>query len=257
MGAEPITFAPMTGTTLHVMVGAASHTGLIRERNEDSAAITQNIYAVADGMGGHAAGDVASRIAVAAMMRLAAHDNVASSDEVVAAIVEANRDILDAVAEDARQAGMGTTLTGVAIVDRDGRRQWAVFNVGDSRVYRFAADVLTQVTVDHSEVEELVTAGRLTPAEAKVYARRNVVTRSLGTVPAPKADIWVLEPAAPERFLICSDGLTLELDDDQIAEILSDEPEAQRAADRLVAATLQAGGRDNVTVLIIDNVESS
>ncbi len=243
----------MAGATLRVMVGAASPTGLIRERNEDSAVITQDIFAVADGMGGHAAGDVASRIAVAALMRLAAHENVASSDEVVAAIATANRDILDAIDEDGRQAGMGTTLTGVAIIDRGVRAQWAVFKVGDSRVYRFADGTLTQVTVDHSEVEELVAAGRLTPDEAKVYARRNVVTRSLGTVPGPKADIWVLEPAAPERFVICSDGLTLELDDDEIAEVLREEPEAQRAADRLIALTLQAGARDNVTVLVIDN----
>ncbi len=234
------------------MVGAASHTGLVRERNEDSALITQDVFAVADGMGGHAAGDVASRIAVAALMRLAAQQNVASSADVLAAIAESNRDILDAVDADGRQTGMGTTLTGVAIIDRGGDPSWAVFNVGDSRVYRFADDTLTQVTTDHSEVEELVAAGRLTQAEAKFYARRNVVTRSLGTQPAPRPDVWTIAPDGPERFLICSDGLTLELDDTEIAEVLRSEPQAQRAADRLVAEALAAGGRDNVTVLVID-----
>jgi PPM family protein phosphatase len=164
-----------------------------------------------------------------------------------------NHDILAAIEVDERQAGMGTTLTGLAIIDRSGDPRWLVFNVGDSRVYRFADDELTQLTVDHSEVEELVAAGRLSAAQAKEYPRRNVVTRSLGLVPAPAADVWVLAPAAPERFLVCSDGLTLELSDDSIAAVLRAESDPQRAADRLVAVTLDAGGRDNVTVLVIDS----
>ena len=240
------------GARLRVSVGAASHTGLVRERNEDSALSTQDLFAVADGMGGHAAGDVASRLAVAALMRLAGRDDLAP-DDIVAAIAAANDDILAAIDADQRQAGMGTTLTGLAIVDRSSDPRWAVFNVGDSRVYRFADDALTQLTVDHSEVGELVAAGRLTADEAKQYPRRNVVTRSLGTVPAPAADVWLLEPAAPERFLICSDGLTLELSDESIADVLRAEADPQRAADRLVAATLEAGGRDNVTVLVVDS----
>jgi PPM family protein phosphatase len=240
------------GTQLRVSVGAASHTGLVRERNEDSALRIQDLFAVADGMGGHAAGDVASRLAIAALMRLGGRDDIAP-DDVVAAIAAGNHDILAAIEVDERQAGMGTTLTGLAIIDRSGDPRWLVFNVGDSRVYRFADDELTQLTVDHSEVEELVAAGRLSAAQAKEYPRRNVVTRSLGLVPAPAADVWVLAPAAPERFLVCSDGLTLELSDDSIAAVLRAESDPQRAADRLVAVTLDAGGRDNVTVLVIDS----
>jgi PPM family protein phosphatase len=240
------------GTQLRVSVGAASHTGLVRERNEDSALRIQDLFAVADGMGGHAAGDVASRLAIAALMRLGGRDDI-SPDEVVAAIAAANDDILAAIDSDQRQAGMGTTLTGLAIIDRSSDPRWLVFNVGDSRVYRFAADELTQVSVDHSEVCELVAAGRLSVAEAKHYPRRNVVTRSLGLVPAPAADVWVLAPAAPERFLVCSDGLTLELSDESIAAVLRAESDPQRAADRLVAATLDAGGRDNVTVVVVDS----
>jgi PPM family protein phosphatase len=240
------------GARLRVSVGAASHTGLVRERNEDSALRIQDLFAVADGMGGHAAGDVASRLAIAALMRLGGRDDI-TPDEVVAAIAAANHDILAAIETDQRQAGMGTTLTGLAIVDRSSDPRWLVFNVGDSRVYRFADDELTQVTVDHSEVVELVAAGRLSADEAKQYPRRNVVTRSLGLVPAPAADVWVLAPAAPERFLVCSDGLTLELSDDSIADVLRAEADPQRAADRLVAVTLDAGGRDNVTVVVVDS----
>jgi PPM family protein phosphatase len=242
----------MVVSGLHVDVGAASHTGLVRERNEDSALTTEGLFAVADGMGGHAAGDVASRLAVAALMRLAGRENLRARD-ILDAIAAANDDILSSIESDASQAGMGTTLTGVAIVEPGGEARWAVFNVGDSRVYRFAGDVLKQLTDDHSEVSELVAAGQLTADQAKVYPRRNVVTRSLGTVPAPAPDVWLLEPSAPERFVVCSDGLTGEIEDDAIADILRAEPDAQRAADRLVAAAVEAGGRDNVTVLVIDH----
>jgi serine/threonine protein phosphatase PrpC len=249
---------------LNLDIGAASHTGLVRERNEDSALSTSRLFVVADGMGGHAAGDVASRLAIAALARLTRPDerrdstddigtDDISTDDISTAIAAANRDILEATAADGRQAGMGTTLTGFGVIGGDAAPRWVVFNVGDSRVYRFADDTLLRVTIDHSEVEELVSAGRLSAAEAKTYPRRNVVTRSLGTVPPPDADIWVLEAQAPERFLACSDGLSIELDDDQIADILRAESESQRAADRLVAAALDAGGRDNVTVIVVGN----
>jgi serine/threonine protein phosphatase PrpC len=202
-------------------------------------------------MGGHAAGDLASRLAVASLLRLSAEHPDPQSQDVVRAISQANKDILAAVAESPDRFGMGTTLTGVAVTDADGDARWVVFNVGDSRVYRFADDALTQVTVDHSEVGELLAAGRLTEDEAKLYPRRNVVTRSLGTSPAPKPDVWVLEPVPGERFVICSDGLTLEVEEAEIADILRAEAVAQRAADRLVAQAVTAGGRDNVTVIVL------
>jgi serine/threonine protein phosphatase PrpC len=235
---------------LSIDVGSASHTGLIRERNEDSAITAGGVFAVADGMGGHAAGDMASRLAVASLMRLSANPDLQSQD-IIAAVAQANADILDAVAQSSDRFGMGTTLTGVSLLDPAGEPRWVVFNVGDSRVYRFAGNQLTQLTVDHSEVGELLAAGRLTADEAKLYPRRNVVTRSLGTVPAPTPDVWVLEPVVGERFVICSDGLTLEVEESEIAEILRAEPEAQRAADRMVAQAVSAGGRDNVTVIVL------
>jgi PPM family protein phosphatase len=237
---------------LNLSIGAASHTGMVRERNEDSALSTQHLFAVADGMGGHAGGDVASRIAVAALMRLTTKDELTSQD-IVKAIAQANRDILDGISANRKLAGMGTTLTGLGIAGSGDDAQWVVFNVGDSRVYRFADDTLTQLTTDHSEVAELVSAGRLTAAEAKVYPRRNVVTRSLGTFPASAPDVWLREPTPGERFLLCSDGLTLEVGAEQIAVALREEADPQRAADRLVSEAVYAGGRDNVTVIVVSN----
>jgi serine/threonine protein phosphatase PrpC len=143
---------------LSIDVGSASHTGLIRERNEDSAITAGGVFAVADGMGGHAAGDMASRLAVASLMRLSANPDLQSQD-IIAAVAQANADILDAVAQSSDRFGMGTTLTGVSLLDPAGEPRWVVFNVGDSRVYRFAGNQLTQLTVDHSEVGELLAAG--------------------------------------------------------------------------------------------------
>jgi PPM family protein phosphatase len=241
------------GTQLRLSVGAASNIGLVRERNEDSAMSTAGLYAVADGMGGHAAGDVASRLAVAALMRLAGRDDLEPAD-LKAAIAAANADLLAATEVDGRHTGMGTTLTGVALVHRRLHPQWAVFNVGDSRVYRFADDTLTQLTVDHSEVQELLDSKLITAEDAKLYHRRNVVTRSLGTIPGPRPDVRLVDPVPGERFLICSDGLTIEVDHETIAAVLAAETDPQRAADRLVATALDAGGRDNVTVLVIDHL---
>jgi protein phosphatase len=251
-------------SVLNVSVGYASDTGAVRERNEDSALSTPRLFAVADGMGGHAGGDVASRLAVESLMRLADKSDLQSHD-VVAAIAQANRELLEAMTANRQLAGMGTTLTGLGItgsgleagsdpgssVESREQARWVIFNVGDSRVYRFADGVLERLTVDHSEVEELVAAGRLTPEEAKVYPRRNVVTRSLGTIPAPAPDVWLRDPIPGERFLICSDGLPLEVSEGEIASVLRDESEPQRAADRLVELALTAGGRDNVTVIVV------
>ena len=137
-----------------------------------------------------------------------------------------------------------------------GLDHWVVFNVGDSRVYRLANDALAQVTVDHSEVTELVAAGEISAKSARTHPHRNVVTRSLGTDPAPNPDLWVFPPTAGERFLICSDGLTLELDDTVITDVLTTESDAQRAAETLVQRAVSAGGRDNVTAIVVD-LESS
>jgi len=230
--------------------GAATDVGRVRKHNEDSVLAERSVFVVADGMGGHAAGEVASRIVVETMAGLADLDRVRPED-VVAALTEANTAILQSVARHPEQRGMGTTATGLAVVTAGGSDHWAVFNVGDSRVYRFIGGDFALVTVDHSEVREMVDAGLITEAEAARHPLRNVVTRSLGTESMPTPDVWVFPPHPGERFVICSDGLSNELDRDEIREIVAAVDDPQDAAEALVRAAVEAGGRDNVTVIVV------
>ena len=237
--------------TLHV--GTATDIGRVREINEDSLCSGSTLFAVADGMGGHTAGDVASRIVVDCLQPLRDRQDLRPED-LRAELAHANREILDHSQASPQLRGMGTTVTGIGLVSFAGTDHWVVFNVGDSRVYRYVGGVLVQLTVDHSEVEEMVGAGRLSSAEARLHPRRNVVTRALGTDPGPEADLRVVPPIVGERFVLCSDGLNSEIDDGQIAEVLRHQRNATEAADALVQAALDAGGRDNVTVIVVDHV---
>jgi protein phosphatase len=236
---------------VQVRAGAATDVGRVRRHNEDSMVAEGTVFAVADGLGGHAAGEVASGLTVDALRDLAQRAHI-TRREVVATVAEANDRILDSVRVHPEQRGMGTTVSGIAVVTEDGAPRWAVFNVGDSRVYRFADGELVQVTVDHSEVQELVDAGLLDPDEAARHPLRNLLTRALGSRELSEVDVWVLEPQPGERFLACTDGLTGELDDDAIAGILAAEDDPQAAAEALVAAAVSAGGRDNVTAVVVD-----
>ncbi len=245
------------GPTLIIDAAGASHAGKVRTLNEDSLVVLEGVvYAVADGMGGHAAGEVASRIAVQRLAQLDGAHGLRPGD-IASAIAEANDLILMSSVEHPERRGMGTTVSGIAVVQVGGAAHWAVFNVGDSRVYRFADGVLVQVTTDHSEVEELLAAGQITGEQARSHPNRNVITRSLGTDPGPKPDLWVFPPRPVECFLICSDGLTSELDDDQIARVLREHPDADTAASVLVQAAVDAGGSDNVTVVVVRPSSSS
>ncbi len=235
---------------LTLRVGAATDTGRVRDHNEDSALAEGGVFVVADGMGGHAAGEVASGIVIETMRELVARDDLTSED-IPRQLLAANTRILDAVRSHPEQKGMGTTATGLVLVAAGGSDHWVVFNVGDSRVYRWIDGTLTQMTVDHSEVQELVDAGVITDAEARVHPARNVVTRSLGTDYAYQPDTWVLPPYAGERFVICSDGLTNEVSDERLGEILQENPDPQAASEELVRAAVEAGGRDNVTVVVV------
>ncbi len=232
-------------------VGWATDRGAVRQFNEDHVFAGGRVVAVADGMGGHAAGDVASAMAVDVMSQLDGQSEHLRPDEVVAALLRANDAIVHSAAQEAQRFGMGTTISGLALVWVGGSAHWAVFNVGDSRVYRFFQDELVQATVDHSEVEELVLAGRITPEEARVHPDRNIITRSLGTVPPPQVDIWVTPPVPGERFLVCSDGLVAEVDDGELAEVLRRVEEPAEAASTLLAMALERGARDNVSVLVV------
>jgi protein phosphatase len=242
---------------------SATDVGLVRQQNQDELLVSPCLWAVADGMGGHAAGEVAAALAIQTLVELVGVDDAPgpaaspapdlSLTQIEAAVVEANDRIVSSGERHPEQAGMGTTLTGLAIIrsDQDNRLRWAVFNVGDSRVYHYANGRLQQLTVDHSEVQELITAGALSPSQARSYRRRNVVTRSLGGR-TPQPDVWILPIQPNERFLLCSDGLTGELSDDAIADVLWSVPDPVDTVQTLVAAAKTSGGRDNITVIVVD-----
>ena len=235
--------------------GAATDTGRVRTENEDAFVALPMVYGVADGMGGHAAGEVASAIAAGTLRdRLGA--GAESVDVVVAAVVEANASIFQGAHSNAAQRGMGTTLTAmVVLVDASGQRRLAMANVGDSRSYVMRAGRLRRVTIDHSYVQELVSTGHITEIEARSHPRRNIVTRALGIEPNVRVDTWVLPFVLGDRYVLCSDGLVDEVDDAEIADLLLANASPQDAADALVAAANEHGGRDNVTVVVVDVLE--
>jgi protein phosphatase len=233
--------------TVTLRWGGATDTGRVRDLNEDSMLVTDRLFAVADGMGGHAAGEVASLIAIETLKANAG----ATTDELVEAIRLANAAVLTRSHEDAATRGMGTTLSVVGLVGDE----ILVANVGDSRVYRLHLGELEQLSEDHSLVQDLVREGRISPAEARVHPNRNVVTRTIGIDPSVDVDWWVIDPAAGDRYLICSDGLTDEVEDHVIARVLHTEKDPEVAARRLVDTANEAGGRDNISVVVIDVVD--
>lgn len=243
-------YASLTGAGVRVRSGSATHVGRVRDHNEDSLIDEGFVWAVADGMGGHAAGEVASGIAVQCLGELNTRTRVRSED-VVALIRRMNTAILRSAAEHPEQTGMGTTLAGLTVVDAGGADHWIVFNVGDSRVYRFLGNRMSLVTQDHSEVREMVDAGLITAEEAQRHPLRNIITRSLGTDPGPNADVWVFPPHPGERFVLCSDGLSNELDDRTIMVALQKYDDPQTVADELCRAAVEAGGRDNISVVVV------
>jgi PPM family protein phosphatase len=234
--------------------GAATHEGQLRSQNEDHLHAGDGLFVVADGMGGHLAGEVASEMAVARLRENLLADDGATLDRVVASIDEANAEIYTGSLENADQAGMGTTVTTVAVVaDVHDGEVFAIANVGDSRGYVLRHARLRQLTIDHSFVQELVAEGAISRDEARVHPRRNIVTRALGIEPTVRIDSWTMPIFQGDRLLLCSDGLVDEVADGDIAEILlthGDDPQA--AADALVEAANEAGGRDNISVVVID-----
>jgi len=237
-------------TTDPIRAAMATDVGRVREHNEDAVLVTPRVVAVADGMGGHAAGEVAAALAVEALRPLG-DDDAVQTDDVVARVGAANQALLDSAAAHPEQRGMATTLVGLAQVVVDGAQRWVAVNIGDSRIYRVVDGTMTQVSQDHSEVGELVAMGLLSEEDALRHPARNIVTRCLGRDPLEPVDSWVLAPHPGERFLLCSDGLTNELRDPAIARLLMDGDDPQVIADRLVAAAVEAGGRDNVTVVVV------
>jgi serine/threonine protein phosphatase PrpC len=226
--------------------GAATSVGRVRQVNEDSYLAVPPLFVVADGMGGHGSGDLASRIAIEEMSACVAFRPLLA-EAVLTALEHANRHIIE---RDAANR-MGTTVTGLAALETAGGYHLMVFNIGDSRVYRLVDNHLEQLSVDHSEVQELVLAGTITREQARTHPRRNIVTRALGSDSGRLPDHWLLPAIGGDRYLICSDGLFSELPDEAILPLLAaDSP--QQAAEALVAAANDAGGRDNVTVIVVD-----
>ena len=232
--------------------GSASDVGLVRSSNQDLALEAGTLFAVADGMGGHAGGEVASRLAIDALKAaFGRHPTVAG---LAGAVESANEAVWEHGVANSDLRGMGTTLTAVALVAESGRDVLALVNVGDSRSYRYHDGELVQITRDHSLAEEMVLRGELTPAEAAVHPHRHILTRALGVSPDVDVDVWEIVPTRGDRFLLCSDGLTNELGDGQIGEVLSHIGGPQEAADTLVQAARIHGGSDNITVVVVDVV---
>jgi protein phosphatase len=229
--------------------GFGTDRGLRRALNEDSFLAERHLFAVADGMGGHEAGEVASGICV---RTLAQGQNDAPDEWLTAHDLQDLMGRADAAIREAAGSRAGTTLTGAALGREGDAPYWLIFNVGDSRTYLFSHGQFRQVSVDHSEVQEMVDRGEITEEEAISHPRRNVITRALGTGDDSEADFWMLPVHDGDRLLICSDGLTNEVRDEGIRDVLATHRQPQEAVELLVQAALRSGGRDNITVLVVD-----
>jgi len=248
---------------LTLAIGASTDTGNLRGQNEDAHIAEQNLFAVADGMGGHNAGEVASAMAIE-HLRGVALTGVASAEAFAQVVRDLNSAIYASATSTTDQRGMGTTLTAAALLapaeNADQPSQIVIANVGDSRTYLLRAGELRQLSVDHSYVQELVTEGLLTVEEAHTHPRRNIVTCALGIDSQASVDTWTIPMFDGDRFMLCSDGLVDEVPLNEITELMQEHSAPQQIAERLVTAAKRHGGRDNITVIVIDvklNVETS
>ena len=250
---------------MQIKFGAKSDTGSLRVQNEDSFLAKDKVFVVADGMGGHNAGEVASAMATK-MLESAGEIGIANAEQLSEIIKRINKSIFEASANQTDQRGMGTTLTAVAVTSESGSTTSAdtaktaksvgasvtVANIGDSRTYLLRNGEFRQVSVDHSYVQELVSEGLITKEEARTHARRNIVTRALGIEPEVSIDTWTLPIVNGDRYLLCSDGLVDEVTDDVIEQCVRQQKDPQSVAEELVVVANQNGGRDNITVVVVD-----
>ncbi len=223
-----------------------SDVGNVREHNEDSLLVASPLFVVADGMGGHEAGEVASRIAVETMRQRV--PKKASPEALAASVIEANEAVLRGAADGTGRPGMGTTVTAALIYDDE----VVIAQVGDSRAYLLHENVLQRITRDHSLVADLIEQGRLTEEEARFHPQRSVITRALGSDVNMQPDIYSLRVEKGDRLVLCSDGLSSMISDEAIESIMLENEYPQEACDELVDEALAAGGLDNVTVIVID-----
>ena len=253
---------------MRIEAGGATDPGRVRPDNQDAFVVTDTLFAVCDGVGGHRGGQVASRTAIDA---LESAFNSATLTGLIGAVMEANNRVWEQAQADPDLRGMASTLTAVALIDGDPPSDGdgsgdsdgevgtevhlAVANVGDSRTYLVRDGELGQISDDHSLVEELVREGRLTRAEADVHPQRSLITRALGLERDVDVDAWEIVPFEGDRLLLCSDGLTNEVSEDRIAATLRRLADPQEAARELVRMAKEAGGHDNITVVIVDVVD--
>jgi protein phosphatase len=240
---------------MSVLVGAATDVGRVRERNEDGFLSQEPLFAVADGMGGHRGGSVASKLALEVLSQMGG-DSMSgdgAAQGLAEMVTQANEAVLERASEQPRLSGMGTTLT--AIVVQPGRLHLA--HVGDSRAYLLRDGDLRQLTEDHSLVQRMVKEGKLTPEEAEVHPHRSVLTRALGVEPELEVDKETLDVRPGDRVLLCSDGLTTMVSEEEIEQLLSEHQNPQEAAEALVATANEAGGVDNITAVVIDVVDDA
>lgn len=229
--------------------GHATDVGRVRSDNQDRYFGDGTVFAVADGMGGHSGGEVASGLVVDSLVN---RERIADLADLVNLVHHVNDRIVETARDDPTLHGMGTTISVLAALDlTDGEGRLGIANVGDSRIYRLIGTELEQITEDHSLVEALVRDGRLTPEEASRHPQRNILTRALGIDEKVLVDAWELRAVTGDRYVVCSDGLFNELTAAEMSEVVASTDDPQAAADVLVARACDVGGRDNVTAVVV------
>lgn len=233
--------------------GACTHIGQVRRDNEDSYVAIDGLYVVADGMGGHSAGEVASAIAVSTLKDAytATNPGLHSPEQVAEAVALANTAVFVEALDDSAKSGMGTTLTALVVTERD-HHEVVIANVGDSRTYLWRNGFLQQITKDHSHVQTLVDRGAISQIEARTHYQRNIVLRAVGIDAEVQVDLFPLTVQDGDRFILCSDGLVDEANDDEIVSEIRLRSTPQQLAEHLVQLANDNGGRDNITVVVVD-----
>jgi PPM family protein phosphatase len=245
----------LPGLSVHLRSSARTDVGAVRTVNEDTFVVHPPLYLVADGMGGHAKGDLASQTAAQVFTTGVGERTPSSPEHILDTIRDANKAVRGLSGADATGVGVsGTTLAGMALVDAgDGVNcEWMLFNIGDSRIYEWNGQDLVQLSVDHSAVQELVNAGVITEEEAVRHPDRNVITRAMGADENVHADTWFIPALGHHVFLLCSDGVSKELSNEDMVSLLAEYGGQDDIADRLVNRAVEHGGHDNATVIVVE-----
>ncbi|MFN3950006.1 PP2C family protein-serine/threonine phosphatase [Microbacterium sp.] len=240
---------PLGEASLDLRWAASTDTGRRREVNQDAVLADYPLFVVADGMGGHLGGEIASASTVDRLRAVVSAGSV-STKNIEKALSRAVKDII--AHPETTDEGTGTTLTGLYLETHTDEPHWVTLNIGDSRVYLLRDGEIVQVTTDHSVVQELIAAGRLSPEEAENHPYGNVITRAVGPSDSVKPDYLRLDVLDGDRFVICSDGLTKELTDFGIRHFLEANADPAAAVEAMMAAALENGGRDNITIVVLD-----